>query len=240
MAIRLQKTLKTIGFSIASLLALASLGLFLLFYAPDQSPKPGTIRVACVGDSITFGLLAVPRAFNSYPVQLQKMLGENYSVRNFGVNAHTAQKGADHPYWNNSDFQKSTDYAPNVVILMLGTNDAKTFNWKGINIFMQDYGDLVTHYQSLPSKPEIYVMSPPTAFIVQGKAAPSFDITIEAVDAITAGVKRFASERNLKFIDINTVTATHPEHFTFDGIHPNIEGTKLIAANVFAALESKP
>lgn len=237
MALRLKKQLKIISLSIAALLCL---GVFLLFYAPDGSNKSGTIRVACVGDSITFGMLALPRAFNTYPVQLKKMLGDQYSVRNFGVNAHTAQKAADHPYWQHTDFQKSTDYEPNVVVIMLGTNDAKAQNWNGTDQFLRDYGDLVTHYQSLPSNPAIYLMSPPSAFIVRGKTLPSFGIDIKAIDEISAGIKRLAKERNLGFIDINEVTSTHAEYFEFDGIHPNAEGSKLIAESVYTALVSSP
>ena len=45
-------------------------------------------KVACVGDSITFGLGLPDRTNESYPAQLQKMLDEaepgKYEVRNFG------------------------------------------------------------------------------------------------------------------------------------------------------------
>ena len=232
----LKKLLKIIATSLAGLLAVASLAIFLLFYAPEQTPKPGTIRIACVGDSITFGLLAVPRAFNTYPVQLQKMLGDKYSVRNFGVNAHAAQKASDRPYWQHADFQKSSDFAPNIVVLMLGTNDARTGNWKSLDQFLQDYSELVAHYQSLPSKPIIYVMSPPAVFAVHGNATPNFGIPVAVIDEISAGVKKFAEEKNIGFIDIHAVTAPRADYFTFDGIHPNVEGTRLMAETVYAAL----
>jgi lysophospholipase L1-like esterase len=239
MAMPVKNLLKCIALSAVVLLVVLCLGVFLMYYTPDRSPKPGLIRVACVGDSITFGLLAVPRAFNTYPAQLQKMLGEKYSVRNFGVNAHTAQKAADHSYWENEDFQSSSDYAPDIVMIMLGTNDAKSYNWKGFNTFIEDYSDMVAHYQSLPSRPTVYVMSPPRAFIANGESALRFDISKEAVDEITVGLKKFAEERNLGFIDINAITETHAEYYAFDGIHPNAAGTKLIAEAVYATLASK-
>ena len=47
------------------------------------------IRVACVGDSITFGYGIKDRDKMSYPAQLGKRLGNKYEVRNFGVNGHT-------------------------------------------------------------------------------------------------------------------------------------------------------
>lgn len=144
------------------------------------------------------------------------------------------------PYWQHPDFQKSTDYSPDVVVIMLGTNDAKAENWKGHEQFLQDYGDLVTHYQSLPSKPAIYLMSPPKVFLVRGKTAPAFAVDVEAINAISAGIKRLAGDRHVGFIDINAITATDAEYFGFDGIHPNAEGTKLIAESVYAALISSP
>ena len=42
------------------------------------------IKVACVGNSITYGTGLADRATQSYPVQLQKLLGEHYEVENFG------------------------------------------------------------------------------------------------------------------------------------------------------------
>ena len=42
------------------------------------------IKVACVGNSITYGTGLSDRATQSYPVQLQKLLGERYEVENFG------------------------------------------------------------------------------------------------------------------------------------------------------------
>ena len=42
------------------------------------------IKVACVGNSITYGTGLSDRATQSYPVKLQKLLGERYEVENFG------------------------------------------------------------------------------------------------------------------------------------------------------------
>ena len=55
----------------------------------------GVIRVACVGDSITFGSGIKNRDQNSYPAQLGAMLGEKYEVRNFGVGGATLLKNGE-------------------------------------------------------------------------------------------------------------------------------------------------
>ena len=44
-----------------------------------------TIRVACVGDSITFGASIKDRENNNYPVVFGRSLGEKFDVRHFGV-----------------------------------------------------------------------------------------------------------------------------------------------------------
>ena len=44
----------------------------------------GRIKVACVGNSVTWGYGLTNREADCYPVQLQRMLGNKYDVRNFG------------------------------------------------------------------------------------------------------------------------------------------------------------
>lgn len=54
---------------------------------PKPSASPMPVRVACVGDSITFGTGADPG--KSYPSQLQALLGSGWQVKNFGVGGRT-------------------------------------------------------------------------------------------------------------------------------------------------------
>ena len=43
------------------------------------------IRIACIGNSITYGAAIENRELNCYPAQLASMLGDGYNVKNFGV-----------------------------------------------------------------------------------------------------------------------------------------------------------
>ena len=104
-------------------------------------------RIACVGDSITWGTFVWNRKRNSYPAQLQAMLGERFIVRNFGVMGHTLQSAGDYPYRISKAFKSSSAFEPDVVLLMLGTNDSKPPNWKGIGPFC---GGLSRADRSLP------------------------------------------------------------------------------------------
>lgn len=86
------------------------------------------VRVACVGNSITFGAGIPNREANAYPAQLQAYLGDGYEVRNFGVSATTASPRGDHPYTATEAYRASLDFAPDIVLLKMGTNDTKPQN----------------------------------------------------------------------------------------------------------------
>ncbi len=93
------------------------------------SGSPAPIRIACVGDSITFGATIKNRTQHCYPAELGGLLGKKYEVRNFGVNGATLLKRGDRPYWKLPAFKAATDFAPTIVIIKLGTNDTKPKNW---------------------------------------------------------------------------------------------------------------
>ena len=57
-----------------------------------------TIRVACVGNSVTYGYALPDREQNAYPAQLQRLLGERYEVRNFGHSGSTLLHHGHRPY----------------------------------------------------------------------------------------------------------------------------------------------
>ena len=109
-------------------------------------------KIACVGDSIT----ADPA---SWCVVLDQKLGSDYMVRNFGVSGTCALKGCDAPYWSTAQFESSHDFGPDIVIIMLGTNDSKPSNWnRGKGQFAADYGALIDSYTSLATHPRVYAI----------------------------------------------------------------------------------
>jgi len=65
------------------------------------------IKIACVGNSITYGSGVANREKNAYPEQLQSMLGNTYEVRNFGVGGRTLLKKGDKPYWETEAYSKA-------------------------------------------------------------------------------------------------------------------------------------
>ena len=135
--------------------------------AAVAAPKPvdpadyrSAVKVACVGDSITQGSGLPDPAKNAYPGQLQSLLGDRWKVGNFGVSGRTLLKKGDFPYWNEKAYRDALAFAPDVVIIKLGTNDTKPQNWKHEAEFVADYTELVKSFQALESKPRVFVCRP--------------------------------------------------------------------------------
>ena len=190
-----------------------------------------SIRVACVGDSITQGV-KLPQGM-TYPEQLQKMLGSPWIVKNFGKSGRTLLKQGDHPYWNESIYQDALQFAPDAVIIKLGTNDTKPQNWKHIADFKKDYRALVESFRSLPGKPRIYICTPCPVV-----GAGSFDITNAGVAEEVGWVKELAAELHVGLVDMNAAFAGKSELLP-DKVHPNAEGATLLASTAYSALTGK-
>jgi len=215
------------------LLVLALTSLTALANPPPIDPGDfkRSIRVACVGDSITQGMRLAKGM--TYPEQLQNMLGSAWIVKNFGKGGRTLLKQGDHPYWNESIYQLALQFVPDVVIIKLGTNDTKPQNWKHIADFKNDYRDLVESFRSLPSKPRIYICTPCP---VVGSGA--FKIKNACVTEEVGWVKELAAELHVGLVDINAAFAGKP-HLLPDKVHPNEEGATLLASTVYSALTGK-
>ncbi len=196
-------------------------------------------RIACVGDSITRGTFVWRRRRNAYPVQLGDMLGDGFLVRGFGANGHAAQRSADRSYWDNPAFARSTAFQPDDVLIMLGTNDSRGDNWKGLDPFLHDYRELAAHYRSLGSSPAVWLLTPPALFRLPGREKVRYRMDADALQQICDGIRATAEDLGFRLTDVNAATADHPEAFRFDGVHPGKVGARLIAETVFEALRSR-
>ncbi len=200
-----------------------------------KDAQEGQIKVACVGDSITYGHGVAPWHSNNYPAVLQTLLGENYNVQNFGVSGTTAQKTGDQPYIETDVYKQSVEYNADILIFMLGSNDSKPENWKGDEAFKEQYISLLDTYITEDNSPKIYLGNPAKAFYEdenQTSGLTSYDIQGDVVERIGGIVKEIAAERGYKYIDIYELTKEHPELFVSDLVHPNANGAKEIAEEV--------
>jgi lysophospholipase L1-like esterase len=178
-------------------------------------------NISCVGDSIT--------ELSGYPTELQAMLGKDYSVGNFGVSGSTVSINSKKPYVEQSAFQEAKDFQPSVVVIMLGTNDAHTY--QSTSDFGTDYMNLINEYQSLASQPEILLVKPPPIYANELELSDT-----KFQEDIIPVIDQIADELNLPVVDVNLALGDHPEYFIDDGVHPNPEGAFAIANEIWEAL----
>ncbi len=193
----------------------------------------GTIRVACVGDSITFGAGVENREMNCYPVVLGKLLGGRFEVRNFGVNGATLLKKGDLSYWGVKQFEQLSDFDPQAIVLELGTNDSKPQNWNFGREFADDFRAMLDHFAALPSRPRIWVCLPPPVYETK------WGINEATVAShIRPAIIQVAREKNVPTIDLHRELSDRPEYFP-DKIHPNAAGAGMMAMTIFTALKGR-
>ena len=116
-----------------------------------------TIKIACVGNSITQGAAIKNMQRDSYPAVLGQMLGEGYEVRNYGYSGRTLMMSGDRPWMKETKFQEALAFCPDIVTIKLGTNDTKPFNWVYQDEFPKDLETLVRAFQALPSDPQVII-----------------------------------------------------------------------------------
>lgn len=202
----------------------------------DTDPKEGQIKVACVGDSITYGHGITDWAENNYPAQLQKILGDAYHVANFGSSGACVNPDGDQPYISREVYQNGLDYEADILVFMLGTNDSKPENWTNIDDFMKDYKELLNSYLiGTHRTSEIYVGLCAECYYTDehnpSTGIAEYDIQPAIVDEIAAEIEAYFAQypEKIQIIDIHTLTEAHPEWFEKDGIHPNNDGARAIA-----------
>lgn len=194
-------------------------------------PKDTQIRVACVGDSVTYGMTMKSWRKNAYPFLLREMLGEKYCVENFGFSGRTVSESGDRPYMSEKLYNQSIEFNPDIVILQIGSNDSKSYNWKSTDEFILSYKKLLESYINLPSQPEIIICTPPPAFKYEGRVKYDIDATV-IENEIAPAVRNIALEYNLELIDLMEIFCGQPELFN-DGLHPNEKGAEIFAQKVF-------
>lgn len=196
-----------------------------------EPAKDGPIRVACVGDSITFGSGIDDRDKNSYPAVLDRLLGEGYEVRNFGVGGATLQKNGDKPYWSLDAFKDVSAFNPQIVVVKLGTNDTKPQNWHGVDPYRIDLLALLNHFKALPEKPQVFLCTPVPVH------KDAFGIREEVVGGeVVPTVKQTAEKTETPLIDLYTALQDAGDDFP-DGVHPNASGARKIAETVAKSIK---
>lgn len=196
--------------------------------AAAMKPRMHPVRIACVGDSITWGYHVPHRLVNAYPVVLQKLVGQGYVVRGFGHSGATALK---HPTWNVSywkvaEFKQATQFSPNVVVLMLGTNDSNHGNLGVMRKnFSRDFAALIRHFQKLSTHPKVFICLPPS--LGDGTITKAHQGVPKK--GVAPRIVAVARKLHLPLINLLYAMGGQWKLFNSDHIHPNIQGQRVLA-----------
>jgi lysophospholipase L1-like esterase/fibronectin type 3 domain-containing protein len=191
--------------------------------------------VACIGNSITAGAGVSDPASQSYPAQLRTSLGTGFEVGNFGHSGATMLKNGDTPYWNQAEYPAAKASNPDVVVIKLGTNDSKSWNWGSFGSqYPGDYRSMIDAFRALPSKPKIFICLPSKAFSTQY----AIDENVLA-NNIRPAIVQVAKDKGVSIIDVYDATKNASANFP-DGIHPDATGAGLIAAKVKSLITYTP
>ena len=82
----------------------------------------------------------------------------------------THEGGVAKSYWTTEEWKSAQESNPDLVTIMLGTNDSKEINWpKGeeearAQVFCEDFKDMIRICKEMPTKPKIWICIPPPLY----------------------------------------------------------------------------
>lgn len=217
--------MKTIRLFLCTFLLLAALPLM------TRAGEP--VRVACVGNSITYGTGVADREHNAYPVQLQRLLGEGYRVESFAKPGATLLRRAFRPYFDQEEFRRAMDFRADIAVIHLGVNDTDPRAWPNYrDEFTGDYLALIDSLRK--ANPRVRVLV--AAITPIGDRHPRFQsgtkVWQDEVRLAIADVARIASA---ELIDFHTPLYAYPWLLP-DAIHPNAEGAAILARTAYSGI----
>ena len=191
------------------------------------------IKVACVGNSITYGYGIENREQNSYPSVLQRLLGKGYKVENFGHSGATLLSKGHRPYIQQEEYKKALAFAGDIVVIHLGINDTDPRNWPNHrNDFVKDYLTLISSFKKANPKARIVIarMSP------LSHRHPRFESGTRDWHAeIQQAIALVAQQTNAQLIDFHEPLYHFPQMLP-DAVHPNAQGAAILAQVVYGAI----
>ncbi|MBN8821912.1 MULTISPECIES: GDSL-type esterase/lipase family protein [unclassified Spirosoma] len=192
------------------------------------------IRIACVGNSITYGAGLTHREQNSFPAQLQYLLGSGYTVMNFGVSGRTVLRETTAPYISTDSYQEALKSNPDIVLIKLGTNDSRLPYRLKIDQFIPDYKALVQSFKDLPTHPRIVLLLPVASFLTDTTRQTEAAIKTH----ILPRIRQVAFDEKLELVDLHSLTLEDSLLFP-DKLHPAPLVMTRIARRLYEVITTK-
>lgn len=211
------------------------LGLLILttISASAASKKQKTVRVACIGNSITYGTGIADRTNDSYPSQLQRLLGSNYQVGNFGKPGATLLYHGHRPYVKQEEFKGAIAFKGDIAVMHLGINDTDPRNWPNYrDEFVKDYLSIMDSLRAANPKVRIILarMTP-----IADRHPRFVSGTKQWHGEIQTAIETVARVSRAELIDFYEPLYPYP-YLLPDAIHPNPEGAGILAKTVYSGI----
>ena len=211
-----------------------SLIILMIFLLSSVAFSQDKIKVACIGNSVTYGYGHENPDSTSYPSQLAEMLGDDYKVGNFGKSGATLLRKGHRPYNEQEEFKKALEFAPDIAIIHLGLNDTDPRNWKYYKReFISDYVTLIEAFEKVNPDVGIYICRMTPIFHWHHRFKKGTRDWYWEIQATIENIAYNIAE--VKLIDLQE-TLYHRPDLMPDALHPNPEGAKLIAQRVYSAI----
>lgn len=201
-------------------------------YVLGQSTQQ-RVRVSCIGNSITYGTGLQDPVQDSYPSQLQRLLGEKYEVGRFGKPGATLLRHAFRPYFEQQEFREAMDFHGDIAVIHLGINDTDPRAWPNYrDEFIPDYSALIDSVRKSNPKCRILIarLTP-----LSSRHHRFLSGTRDWHREITQTIEQIAQRKGCELISFFEPLHHRPELFP-DGIHPNKEGYGIMAQVVYSAI----
>ena len=201
-----------------------------IFSQFELAAQKNAIKVACIGDSVTAGYLLSDAVKESYPSQLQILMGEKYEVKNFGYSGATLLKKGHKPYYKTKEFADALAYSPDIAVIHLGLNDTDPRNWPNYKEeFDADYSWLIDTLKKQNPAVKIYICRLTPIFNDHSRFKSG---TRDWFWQIQSHIPNIAKANQVGLIDLHEKLYPRPDLFP-DALHPTKEGAAIFAQTVY-------
>lgn len=189
-------------------------------------------RVACVGDSTTWGTYETRAKGVTYPDWLAKLGRRELQVGNFGVGAKTLLRRSGRAWCETGELEQAIAFQPDVVVIMFGVNEIACPDL--LDEFLPDALWLVEQLKRAIPHVNIFLATPTPLAPEKEKSRENEELRTK----IIPDLQQVAQMTGCRMIDVN---ANYPATLGYlpDGIHPNAQGNRLIAQLVFSSIKQE-
>ncbi len=183
-------------------------------------------KIACVGDSITYGAGVANREKNSYPAKLQQYLGEQFLVKNFGLGGSTILSLGNKPYIQHEEYRQSLAFDADILFIKLGTNDSKGINAPHYAHLKSDFHALAESYKKDNPQLRVILVKPVRNYY----DSPDIFSDKRLREHINTALEAVAYEGGYELIDAHSFfSSSFDAPLMPDKVHPSSLGAAIMA-----------